>query len=315
MPASVADRVVSAELVAVLVAVTQGQPRVLTTECARALPAGPFQQAHRSLQTGLRAWVETHTHHPLGYVEQLYTFADQDRLDRAGRRVVSVSYLGLTREPENADTSNDVGWQGWYDYFPWEDRRDGVPPMIDDVILPRLWQWADSADSAASREHRRQRVAFTFGAHDLPWNEDMILQRYELLFEARLVPEAHRRGGDLHTGAAVVPGQAMHHDHRRILATGIARVRAKIKYRPVMFELMPPQFTLSQLQSAVEALAGRELHAPNFRRLMTQQALLEETGAMASGVPGRPARLYRYRSDVRLERAIAGTTLPFARQP
>lgn len=297
-------------------AVTQGQPRVLTTECAQALPAGPFQQAHRSLQTGLRAWVEARTHHPLGYVEQLYTFADQDRLDREGRRVVSVSYLGLTREPDSSDGGSDVGWQGWYDYFPWEDRRDGVPAIINQFILPHLWQWADSADPVSVREHRRQRVAFTFGAHDLPWNEDMILQRYELLFEAKLLPEAHRRrdnGED--EDANRVPGQAMQHDHRRILATGIARVRAKIKYRPVMFELMPPEFTLSQLQSAVEALAGRELHAPNFRRLMTQQDLLEETGAMASGAPGRPARLYRYRGDVRLERAIAGTTLPFARHP
>lgn len=267
------------------------------------------------MQTGLRAWVETQTHHPLGYVEQLYTFADQDRLDRAGRRVVSVSYLGLTRESGHTGEGT-VGWQDWYAYFPWEDRRDGVPALIDDQILPRLWSWADTADPADLREHRRQRVAFTFGLNGLPWNEDMILQRYELLFEAGLVPEAHRRGG---AGAikapGIVSGHAMMHDHRRILATGIARVRAKIKYRPVMFELMPSEFTLSQLQSAVEALAGRELHAPNFRRLMTQQALLEETGRMASGAAGRPARLYRYRGDVRLERAIAGTTLPFARQP
>ena len=64
-------RSVHAELVAVLVAVTNGEPRVLTTEDARALPAGPFELSHRSLQAGLRAWVEAQTHHPLGYVEQL----------------------------------------------------------------------------------------------------------------------------------------------------------------------------------------------------------------------------------------------------
>ena len=60
----------------------------------------------------------------------------------------------------------------------------------------------------------------------------------------------------------------MHHDHRRILATGMARLRAKIKYRPAVFELMPPTFTLLQLQVAVEALAGRGLHKQNFRRLI-----------------------------------------------
>src|SRR5690606_41173869 len=92
------DRSVSAELVVVLVAVTQGQPRVLTTEDASALPAGSFELEHRSLQAGLRAWVGTQTHHPLGYIEQLYTFADRDRSNDDGRRVISVSYLGLTRE-------------------------------------------------------------------------------------------------------------------------------------------------------------------------------------------------------------------------
>jgi len=310
------DRVVTAELVAVLVAVTRGQPRVLTTQCGQALPAGPFQQAHRSLQAGLRAWVEAQTHHPLGYVEQLYTFADQDRIDGAGRRVVSVGYLGLTRESDSIAVDN-VGWQDWYGYFPWEDWRNGIPSLIERVILPGLATWAGQADDPNERTHRRQRIAFTFGAEDFPWNEDMILQRYELLFEAGLVPEAVRRSGHPQPGGVegLVPGQPMNHDHRRILATGIARVRAKIKYRPVMFELMPAEFTLTQLQTAVEALAGRELHTPNFRRLMAQQALLEETGAMATGTPGRPARLYRFRRDVRLERAIAGTSLPFARQP
>src|SRR5258707_7394164 len=64
----------------------------------------------------------------------------------------------------------------------------------------------------------------------------------------------------------MLPGEAMPHDHRRILATGMARLRAKIKYRPVVFELMPPEFTLLQLQQTVEALAGRGLHKQNFRR-------------------------------------------------
>lgn len=329
MRVSEPDRPVTAELVAVLAAVTHGTPRVLTTECARALPAGPFQPAHRSLQSGLRAWVEAQTHHPLGYVEQLYTFADQDRVDRSGMRVISVSYLGLTREAENpAATGPDehgvpqVGWQDWYRYFPWEDWRNGPPDMIDAGILPRLAAWARAAPDDRVRDQRRQRIAFTFGVDGMPWNEDMILQRYELLFEAGLIPESRQRSEP--TSPALQPdagdpswiaGSPMLHDHRRILATGIARLRAKIKYRPVVFELMPPEFTLSQLQTAVEALAGRELHTPNFRRLIAQQELVEATGDVASGGTGRPARLYRFRGDVRLERAIAGSKLPLARQP
>src|SRR5690606_39074515 len=67
-----AHHFVAADLVAVLVAVTDGAPRVLTTRRATALPSGPLERSHRSLQAGLRAWVEAQTHHPLGYVEQLY---------------------------------------------------------------------------------------------------------------------------------------------------------------------------------------------------------------------------------------------------
>ncbi|OZI78921.1 NUDIX hydrolase [Bordetella genomosp. 2] len=307
------ERSVSAELVAVLVAVTQGQPRVLTTEDASALPAGPFELAHRSLQAGLRDWVETQTHHPLGYVEQLYTFADRDRSDDgAGRRAISVSYLGLTREA-GATGVAQVGWQDWYRYFPWEDHRDGVPALVGEFIAPRLRAWARAGADRAAQAQRRQRAALTFGLEGAAWNEDMVLQRYELLFEAGLVPEASRRGQA--AAAELVPGQAMRHDHRRILATGIARLRAKIKYRPVVFELMPPEFTLLQLQLTVEALAGRGLHKQNFRRLIEQQALVEETGDMASGTTGRPAKLFRFRRDVLLERAIAGSKLPLARQP
>lgn len=304
------ERSVHAELVAVLVAVTNGEPRVLTTDDARALPAGPFELSHRSLQAGLRAWVEAQTHHPLGYVEQLYTFADGDRSDESGARVMSVSYLGLTREAGETGVAQ-VGWQDWYRYFPWEDRRAGTPLVLDELIVPRLRAWCEGASDTAMRNRRGQRIAITFGLDGAAWNEDMVLQRYELLFEAGLVPEAGRR----HAAgqAAALPGEPMRHDHRRILATGIARLRAKIKYRPVVFELMPAQFTLLQLQQAVEALAGRGLHKQNFRRLIEQQALVEETGEMTTGTAGRPAKLFRFRRDVLLERAIAGSKLPVSR--
>ncbi len=292
-----------------LVAVTNGEPRVLTTEDARALPAGPFELSHRSLQAGLRAWVEAQTHHPLGYVEQLYTFADGDRSDESGTRVMSVSYLGLTREAGETGVAQ-VGWQDWYRYFPWEDRRAGTPALVEELIVPRLAAWCEDSTEAAVRRRRHQRAAITFGLEGASWNEDMVLQRYELLFEAGLVPEAARRGRG---NGAAVPGEPMRHDHRRILATGIARLRAKIKYRPVVFELMPEQFTLLQLQLAVEALAGRGLHKQNFRRLIEQQALVEETGEMATGTAGRPAKLFRFRRDVLLERAIAGSKLPLSR--
>jgi len=138
-----------------------------------------------------------------------------------------------------------------------------------------------------------------------------VLQRYELLYEAMLVPEALR--GRLPDDGPSLPGRPMLGDHRRILATGIARLRAKIKYRPVVFELMPPAFTLLQLQRCVEALAGRLVHKQNFRRLIEQQDLVEETGAATSDTGGRPAKLFRFRHAVLAERAVAGTKLPLSR--
>ena len=68
------------------------------------------------------------------------------------------------------------------------------------------------------------------------------------------------------------------------------------------------------LGTAVEALASRCLHKQNFRRLVGQQNLVEEIGAQTAGVTGRPAKLYRFRSDVLLKRAISGSRLPLARQ-
>ena len=134
---------VAAELIAVIAAVTQGEPRVLTIANGRGLPSGPFESNHRSLQAGLRAWVEFQTSHPLGYVEQLYTFADRDRAAQAGERIVSVSYLGLARE---ARTSRDraVSWQSWYRYFPWEDRRDAAA-CLPATMLEHLREWAEAA--------------------------------------------------------------------------------------------------------------------------------------------------------------------------
>jgi hypothetical protein len=236
-------------------------------------------------------------------MEQLYTFADSGRTGGSDRRIVSVSYLGLTQEaPVSGDPG--VGWHDWYRYFPWEDRRK-ASSLVDDNFIHGLTAWTEDAADVATRRQRWRRVAINFGLEGERWNEELILQRYETLWEARLVPEAGANGA--------VPGEPMAQDHRRILATGIARLRAKIKYRPVVFELMPPSFTLLQLQRAVEALAGSLLHKQNFRRLIDQQDLVEETGEMATETGGRPAKLFRFRREVLAERSVAGSKLPLVR--
>lgn len=303
---------VAVELTAVVVAVTADEPRVLTVGAAEGraegLPSGPFEPAHRTLEGGLRSWVEQQTRQSLGYVEQLYTFGDRDRrtADGAGVRVLSVGYLALVREARTAG-SEESAWQDWYRYFPWEDWRQGRPRALE-RIGQGLARWAAAPAQEPERRARSERLAVTFGLDGGAWSDDRVLERYELLYEAGLVTEARRDRGVTSKSreAALAPGQPMAGDHRRILATAIARLRGKIKYRPVVFELMPPAFTLLQLQRTVEALAGMPLHKPNFRRLVEQQGLVEETGAMTLDTGGRPARLVRFRREVLMERAAVG---------
>jgi hypothetical protein len=290
---------VSAEVLAVVVAMVDGAPCVLTLNDPLRLPSGPLLPSHRSLQQATRAWVEEQTGRELGYLEQLYTFADVDRTDSG--REISVSYLGLTTQ--GAPGIGD--WQCWYDLFGWEDRRNGAEVVEDQLAAPLL-QWA-KADPALSEE-RHRRVAITFGLNGRPWRPDLVLQRYELLYEAGLVPES-----PIASESLLAPGRRMLGDHRRVLATGLARLRAKISYRPVVFELLPAQFTLRQLQACVEALAGQQVHTQNFRRVVEQQELVEETGSTLAQTGGRPARLYRFRRQVLAERSVAGTKLPTSR--
>ena len=283
-----------AELIAVLVAVRDNAPQVLTLDETGALPAGKLEPDHRSLQSGMRHWVERTTQHPLGHVEQLYTFADKDRTE-PGVRAISISYLALTRL-----IPNETGWQSWYRYFPWEDQRTEPGRRLADRLAGLLGVWAEAAPPVPG-ELRRERVRVNFAAET--WDDELVLQRYELLYEAGLVPEAG-------VAAVAAIGQPMPRDHRRILATGIARLRAKIKYRPVFFELMPDSFTLLELQFTVEALSGVRLHKQNFRRLIEAQALVEETGAMSTIRRGRPAKLFRFRREIMRARQFVGSKLP-----
>jgi len=300
---------VSIGLSAAILAVEGERPAVLVVAhdgMADALPFGPFDPVqHRTLESGLRQWVGEQTGFELGYAEQLYTFGDKGRHLSAsgGGRVVSVGYLALTRQTSMAREAPDTQWHSWYQYFPWEDWRDQKPAMIDGVILPALKKFVKDGPAGLG-ELRRERVNLCFGEG---WDEERVLERYELLYEAGLVEEFYRDSGKpLKTSGLGTP---MLFDHRRILATAIARLRGKLKYRPVVFELMAPAFTLLELQRAVEALAGLRLHKQNFRRLVAEKGLVEGTGRFSTPARGRPAELFRFRREVLRERPAPGMRL------
>lgn len=311
---------------AVITAVTDENPRVLTVtrretgESASprtpGLPFGPLDPVRdQTLELGLRGWVREQTGIELGYAEQLYTFADRDRdprPKRGGARMISVAYLALVRETPLAPGAH---WLDWYRFLPWEDWREGRPESLDQ-IQTALEPWLSSAPRAPMKASRRERADIAFGLRGAAWNWERVLDRYELLYEAGLVWEA-RRDAKSGLSSEAAPkrmmasfGQPMILDHRRILATALDRVRGKLKYRPVVFELLPATFTLLQLQRIVEALAGLRIHKQNFRRLVENAGLVEGTGELHHQPKGRPAELFRFRREVLRERPAPGVGLP-----
>lgn len=310
---------------ACVITVTAETPRVLIVRrdavdksASNGLPFGPFEpEHHRTLEIGLRNLVQEQTRVSLGYVEQLYTFGDRGRhvLEPGeGPRVVSVGYLALTRESEEGAASSSGRWRSVYDFFPWEDWRQARPAMIDALVKPRLEAWAASADKQA----RWDRARLCFGFDGVMWDEEKVLERYELMYEAGLVVEARRDGRPLPSSAPDASeqarfGEAMQFDHRRILATGMGRLRGKLKYRPVVFEVMDAAFTLLDLQRTVEAISGIHLHKQNFRRLVEASGLVERTGKRTTKAGGRPAEQFRFRREVLRERPAPGVRVPLRR--
>lgn len=310
---STAPRPIEIGLNAAIVAVADAQPLILVV-AGDTLPFGPFDPiAHRTFEAGLRAFVAEQTALKLGYAEQLYTFGDRGRHSLpgdVGPHLVSVGYLALTRisnDSAEALARTGASWRRWYEFFPWEDWRGGRPAILDEALLPSLAAWASHRDTDMKPLGRRERVRLAFGTEGAPWDEERVLDRYELLYEAGMVMEAARDGRS--SASKFTAGLPMRFDHRRILATAISRLRAKLKYRPVVFELMADDFTLTELQTTVEAISGRHLHKQNFRRLVEGAELVEPTGAMVQRSRGRPAQMFRFRRDILKERPAPGFRL------
>jgi hypothetical protein len=225
-----------------------------------------------------------------------------------------VAYFALVRE-ERPSGSSDARWRDWYAFFPWEDRRSGISPIVGERIVPALDAWARRGGDHNTKAERLERAGIAFGLRGSSWDPDRVLERYELLYETGLVTESMRdrsfedNGKEDGTGL----GRPMDMDHRRILATGLGRIRGKLRYRPVVFELLPRTFTLTRLQRVVEALAGIRLHKQNFRRLVERGGLVEGTGRLDNRTGGRPAELFRFRRDVLRERRAPGVGLPGTR--
>jgi hypothetical protein len=320
-----ADQGVRIGLSVVVMALKDRRAVVLTTQGedgARALPFGPFDPVRdRTFERALRDFVTDQTGFRLGFVEQLYTFGDAGRATPRAtpaadqRREVSVGYLALTPDAAEGQT-HDAHWDAVFDIFPWEDRRT-ENPALRAALMDSLALWAGDND----QRQARARALFAL-TPDHRWNEERVLERYELLYEARLVAEAWRDAGQQPPSPVLpgptlpgptLPGMTMASDHRRILATGLGRLRSKLKYRPVLFDLTPGVFTLSALQAAAEAVSGLTLHKQNFRRGVERTGLVEPTGQLSSATGGRPAELFRFKGVDPQTGAAPGLSLPAQR--
>lgn len=254
----------------------------------------------RTLDRAMRRWGQELTGVPLGFVEQLYTFGDIDRDAPAatlGERRLSIAYLAFV--PNTAASRRDTltaEWRDIYELLPWEDRRTGTESAGGAALRAAIEEFCSAGIDGDENAARRERADMCWSTAGAPWDPVRSLERYELLFEA-----------GLHAQAGGVP---MALDHRRVLASALGRMRGKLTYRPVVFELLPPAFTLSALQQVVEALIGVALHKQNFRRLVENARLVEGTGVRSASTGGRPAELFRFRREVLRERPASGMNLP-----
>lgn len=275
------------ELSAVLVSVRHHRPCLyLQQDEPNRLPCGPLGADDPTLELGVRRMLDEMVDEDVGYIEQLYTFGDlvRSRLAPRGYRTLSLAYLGLM---EQLPTSRLLSL---YDLFPWEDRRTSWSPEVE-AAVSMLGEWSKD------QSEREWRCKVLFGLDGTPWNPERVLERYELLYEAGLVAES---GSEHNLGASLWA------DHRRIAATALSRLRGKLAYRPLVFELLSECFSLTELQQTVEALSGGLLHKQNFRRMVASAGLVEQTDQTRSEGRGRPARLYRFRNEVTAERPAPG---------
>ncbi|MGB8215065.1 MAG: hypothetical protein WCE68_16070 [Anaerolineales bacterium] len=121
-------------------------------------------------------------------------------------------------------------------------------------------------------------------------------QAVSVVYFALVPAEAHRLPGRTLRWFPVATLPELAGDHSEILAYALRRLRYKLEYSVVGFQLLPPEFSLSELQHTYEIILGETLDKRNFRRRILQSSIIEVTARFHTG-EGRPARLYRYRTD------------------
>jgi len=181
--------------------------------------------------------------------------------------------------------------------------RRGIEPFKNRWALPGGFVHPDETlDAAARRELQEetglrdvyQEQLYTFGEIERDPRERVISVAYfALVRRADHLPAAATDAAEA-AWFEVENVPALSFDHAVILKMALERLRGKIRWQPIGFELLPKKFTLSQFQALYEAILGRELDKRNFRKKLLALDLLlalEETTTAGSR---RPAQLFRF---------------------
>jgi 8-oxo-dGTP diphosphatase len=186
-------------------------------------------------------------------------------------------------------------------------QRD-LPPFKDHWALPGGFVHMDeSVDDAARRELREEtgltlndlylEQLYTFGDVKRDPRGRVVSVAYYAL--VNLADHRVQAATDARDAAwfSVSDTPSLAFDHDRILAAALERLKGKVRYQPIGFELLPPRFTLSQLQRLYETVLERPLDKRNFRKKITSMGVLVETDEVQQDVAHRAARLYRFDED------------------
>ncbi len=179
----------------------------------------------------------------------------------------------------------------------------GLEPFRGRWALPGGFVRVDeSVDAAASRELREEAGVVpgvleqlrVFGEVDRDPRERVVTVAYWALVQR----DRHRPRAASDAAAArwfpLTERPALAFDHDRIVEEALERLRTEVTWRPVGFDLLAPEFSLTELQRLYEIVLGRALDKRNFRKKVLAMELLEDTGRVDEGVRHRPPRLYRF---------------------
>ncbi len=294
-----------------LVACDHSSARVLTTlDMNRRIRVLPVLRARSvdfaDLETFVRNKLGSSLARHLTYFEQIETGFE------SGQLVCDV--LGLVADRTSFRLPNGDWWP-LFDLFPWEDWRKCAPKIVTETLLPQLRLWAQRTSGTASDTHML--ISRLFAADDLLWQSPDLVKRYDILYQAELLPEAlrDRSGAEVsvrHRHVSVF-GQTMKGRDRRQLGLAISSLRQSLTLRPVLRALLPGPFSLGNLQKSAEHISGIGLHTQNFRRDMMRTGLLEPCDAVtkqSGNSPVKPVKMFKWTSMPDLSNYQSGIPLP-----